>query len=167
MAKDESIWLATMFMKQYHIRNSLSQTKFNQFFQNCTSSVNSLSVWQDNRQLFGELKQSIGGISWCGDENLRIGVNGIGILIINPWSWDYIIKGILMVLASFFLSSSYNCSFSLKSSVGTLLPFRFASRTVFNFSWWSFVSLSLERLKRYYLRCLMFLRSIVDWLIVL
>ena len=89
-------------MKNHKFSGSLSQPKFHQLLEDGASPVDPCGVGEDNADFLGELKEAIGGVSRGGEENLGIGVDQVGILVVNVISGDWIEGGVLMVLSSCF-----------------------------------------------------------------
>ncbi len=68
MADNESIWLSAMFMQKHKIRYPFPESQFNELWQYCSSSVDSVGVWEKYTEFLSELKETIGRVSWSSNE---------------------------------------------------------------------------------------------------
>lgn len=106
MTDDESIGLPSVLVKHNKVCHSFSQPQFDKFRENGATSIDSGCIGQKNAKFFSKLKQTICWIPASGEQELRIRVDGICILIVDPRAGNYIINKVLMLLESCFLRSS-------------------------------------------------------------
>lgn len=77
-----------MLMQKDNIRNPLSQAKLDKFLKHRSTPIDSLRVGQEDGEFLGELEQSVGGVSRSCYQDLRVRIDGIGVLVVYSRSWD-------------------------------------------------------------------------------
>lgn len=100
VAQNESIGHAAVLVQQYQVCEVLIEAQIHEVLHHIGASVDPLSVGENNRHFLQELHQPVGGVSGGRDEDLRVRVHHVGILVVNVGPRDH---GVHVVRLQFLL----------------------------------------------------------------
>jgi hypothetical protein len=88
MADNHAVRLPSMLMQNHNICQVFIPGQPNQILYNVSSSVDSFGVGQNDRHFLQKLSKARRGISRCGDQNLRIGIERVRVFVVDVASRD-------------------------------------------------------------------------------